>query len=52
MYYAPDLDNEVNRRFVSSYHKKHGVQPSAYAMAAYDSAAGAGQGAAADRATT
>jgi branched-chain amino acid transport system substrate-binding protein len=38
MYYAPDLDNEVNRRFVSSYHKKHGVQPSAYAMSAYDSA--------------
>ena len=39
MYYAPDLDNEVNRRFVSSYHKKHGVQPSTYAMAAHDSAA-------------
>jgi branched-chain amino acid transport system substrate-binding protein len=39
MFYAPDIDNEVNRRFVSSYHKKHGVQPSAYAMAANDSAA-------------
>jgi branched-chain amino acid transport system substrate-binding protein len=38
MYYAPDLDNEVNRRFVSSYHKKHGVQPSAYAASAYDCA--------------
>jgi branched-chain amino acid transport system substrate-binding protein len=38
MYYAADLDNEQNRRFVSSYHKVHGVQPSAYAMAAYDSA--------------
>lgn len=38
MYYAADLNNEENRRFVSSYHKVHGVQPSAYAMAAYDSA--------------
>jgi branched-chain amino acid transport system substrate-binding protein len=38
MYYASDLDNEDNRRFVSSYHKVHGVQPSAYAMAAYDTA--------------
>jgi branched-chain amino acid transport system substrate-binding protein len=38
MYYASDLDNEDNRRFVSSYHKLHGVQPSAYAMAAYDTA--------------
>jgi branched-chain amino acid transport system substrate-binding protein len=38
MYYAPDVDNEVNRRFVSSYHKKHGVQPSAYAVAAHDCA--------------
>jgi len=38
MFYAPDLDNEVNRRFVSSYHKKHGVQPSAFAAAAYDCA--------------
>jgi branched-chain amino acid transport system substrate-binding protein len=28
----------VNRRFVSSYHTTLGVQPSAYAMAAYDSA--------------
>ncbi len=39
MYYAADLDNEANRRFVSEFHKAHGVQPSGYAMAAYDSAA-------------
>jgi branched-chain amino acid transport system substrate-binding protein len=39
MYYAPDLDNEVNRRFVSSFHKQHGVPPSTFAMAAYDTAA-------------
>jgi branched-chain amino acid transport system substrate-binding protein len=38
MYYAPDLDNEENRRFVSGYHKAYGVQPTSYAMAAYDSA--------------
>ena len=38
MYYAADLDNEANRRFVSGYHKAHGVQPSGYAMSAYDSA--------------
>ena len=38
MYYAADLDNEPNRRFVSSYHKVHGIQPSGYAMSAYDSA--------------
>jgi branched-chain amino acid transport system substrate-binding protein len=39
MYYAADLDNDANRRFVSNFHKTHGVQPSGYAMAAYDSAA-------------
>ncbi len=39
MYYAADLDNEANRRFVSDFHKTHGIQPSGYAMAAYDSAA-------------
>jgi branched-chain amino acid transport system substrate-binding protein len=39
MYYAADLDNPPNRRFVSEYHKTHGIQPSGYAMAAYDSAA-------------
>jgi branched-chain amino acid transport system substrate-binding protein len=38
MYYAADLDNEANRRFVSGFHKAHGVQPSGYAMSAYDSA--------------
>jgi branched-chain amino acid transport system substrate-binding protein len=38
LYYAADLDNEPNRRFVSSYHKTHGVSPSGYAMSAYDGA--------------
>jgi branched-chain amino acid transport system substrate-binding protein len=38
MPYAYDLDNESNRRFVSSYHKKYGRAPSVYAMTAYDSA--------------
>jgi branched-chain amino acid transport system substrate-binding protein len=37
-FYAADLDNEENRRFVSSYHKVHGIQPSGFAMAAHDSA--------------
>jgi branched-chain amino acid transport system substrate-binding protein len=36
--YAPDLDNEDNRRFVANYHKAYGVQPSSTAMAAYDTA--------------
>jgi branched-chain amino acid transport system substrate-binding protein len=36
MYYAPDLDNDANRRFVTEYHREHGTQPSGYAMAAYD----------------
>jgi branched-chain amino acid transport system substrate-binding protein len=36
MYYAPDLDNDENRRFVASYQNTHGVQPSSVAMAAYD----------------
>jgi branched-chain amino acid transport system substrate-binding protein len=35
-FYAPDLDNEVNRRFVSSYHKANGAQPSTYAMVGYE----------------
>ncbi|HEX6873703.1 MAG TPA: ABC transporter substrate-binding protein [Micromonosporaceae bacterium] len=39
MYYAPDLDNEDNRRFVASYQKQHNTQASTYAMAAYDCAA-------------
>jgi branched-chain amino acid transport system substrate-binding protein len=38
-FYASDLDNDDNRRFVTSYHKAQGVQPSPYAAAAYDSAA-------------
>ncbi|HEY7223397.1 MAG TPA: ABC transporter substrate-binding protein [Micromonosporaceae bacterium] len=38
MYYAPDLDNDANRRFVTGFHRKYGVQPSSYAMAGYDSA--------------
>src|SRR5690606_38951712 len=37
-FYAPDIDNDANRRFVSSYHKVYGVQPSSFAMAGYDSA--------------
>ncbi len=38
MYYAADLDNDANRRFVTEYHRTHGAQPSGYAMAAYDGA--------------
>ncbi len=38
MPYAYDLDNESNRRFVSSYHKTFGKAPSVYAMSAYDAA--------------
>jgi branched-chain amino acid transport system substrate-binding protein len=39
MNYAPDLDNEVNRRFASTYFNVNGIAPTAYAMAAYDTAA-------------
>jgi branched-chain amino acid transport system substrate-binding protein len=39
MFYAPDLDNDANRRFVTEYHRAHGTQPTGYAMAAYDGAA-------------
>jgi branched-chain amino acid transport system substrate-binding protein len=39
MNYAVDLDNPSNTRFASTYEKKNGVLPTAYAMAAYDSAA-------------
>jgi branched-chain amino acid transport system substrate-binding protein len=39
MYYAVDLDNDPNRRFVTEYHRNHNTQPTGYAMAAYDSAA-------------
>jgi branched-chain amino acid transport system substrate-binding protein len=38
MNYAVDLDNDPNTRFASTYQKQNGVQPTAYAMAAYDSA--------------
>jgi branched-chain amino acid transport system substrate-binding protein len=38
MFYAPDLDNDANRRFVTGYHRRHRLQPTGYAMAAYDSA--------------
>ncbi len=38
MNYAPDLDNEENRRFVAGYQKVHLVQPTSAAMAAYDTA--------------
>jgi branched-chain amino acid transport system substrate-binding protein len=38
MFYAPDLDNEENRRFVSNYQNTYGAQPSSSAMAAYDAA--------------
>src|SRR5262245_16933117 len=39
MNYAPDLDNDANRRFASAYFNVNGTQPTAYAMAAYDTAA-------------
>jgi branched-chain amino acid transport system substrate-binding protein len=39
MYYAADLNNDENRRFVAKYHNLHGVQPNAYATSGYDSAA-------------
>jgi branched-chain amino acid transport system substrate-binding protein len=39
MNYAPDLDNDANRRFASTYFNAYGTQPTAYAMQAYDSAA-------------
>ncbi len=38
MPYAYDLDNESNRRFVTSYHKTYQTAPSVYAMTAYDAA--------------
>jgi branched-chain amino acid transport system substrate-binding protein len=37
-FYAADLDNEDNRRFVASYQNTHGGAPSSLAMAAYDGA--------------
>lgn len=38
-FYAADLENEDNRRFVSSYHKEYGVVPTSFAMAGYDTMA-------------
>jgi branched-chain amino acid transport system substrate-binding protein len=38
MNYAVDLDNEANTRFASTFQKENDVLPTAYAMAAYDSA--------------
>ena len=38
MFYAPDIDNEPNRRFVTAFHLAHGKQPTSYALAGYDSA--------------
>jgi branched-chain amino acid transport system substrate-binding protein len=37
-FYAPDLDNDSNRRFVARYQKAHGTPPSSAAAAAYDTA--------------
>jgi branched-chain amino acid transport system substrate-binding protein len=37
-FYAPDLPNTDNQRFVASYHNAHGEPPSSSAAAAYDSA--------------
>lgn len=37
--YAPDLDNEANRKFAADWTAKHETQPTTYAMASYDAAA-------------
>jgi branched-chain amino acid transport system substrate-binding protein len=37
-FYAPDLDNADNRRFVASFENAHGVPPTSVACAAYDAA--------------
>ena len=34
--WSPDLDNPINRKFVSDYKSKHGAYPSFYAAQAYD----------------
>jgi len=36
--WSPDLNNDVNRRFVDDFRKKHGKYPSFYSAQAYDSA--------------
>ncbi|GAB3303575.1 ABC transporter substrate-binding protein [Epidermidibacterium keratini] len=38
MNYAPDIDNEINKKFVEDYEAKTGLQPTTYAMASYDAA--------------
>ncbi len=38
MFYAPDLDNPENERFVADFHSAHAVPPTSAAMAAYDAA--------------
>ena len=35
-FWAPDLDNEQNRRFVADFRAKHGTYPSFYAAQSYD----------------
>ncbi|RII13892.1 Receptor family ligand binding region [Streptomyces sp. YIM 130001] len=37
--YAPDLDNEANRKFTADWTAKHNSQPTSYAMSGYDSGA-------------
>jgi len=37
MFWAPDLDNPANRRFVRDFKSEHGVYPSFYAAQSYDS---------------
>lgn len=37
MFWAPDLDNKANRKFVSDFRKRYGNYPSFYAAQSYDS---------------
>ena len=37
MFWAPDLDNEANKKFVADFKAKHGTYPSSYAAQSYDS---------------
>ncbi len=36
MFWAPDLDNPANKRFVADFRKKYGTYPSFYAAQSYD----------------
>ena len=36
MSWSPDLDNDINKKFVADYKNKHGGYPSFYAAQAYD----------------